>query len=245
MALELNTITWGDGPRSMLLLHGITSDAAGWWRLGPAIADLGYTVVAADMRGHGHSPKSDDHRLEAYVADVLALRDSWDVVLGHSVGGAVATLASVGRNSWTRQLILEDPAIVIPHLPLAIAWLLADFAVEVTADRIAAKSPEWPRQDAETKAEALRRCGPQVVELAFTQNDPWDLRQEVMALQIPTTIIGADPDAGALIPTFFGNELAANPVVTFTQVMGSHSMHRDRWDDFWAVVAAVLPAGPS
>ncbi len=240
MALELNTITWGDGPRSMLLLHGITSDAAGWWRLGPAAAELGFTVVAADLRGHGHSPKSDDHHLEAYVADVLALGDSWDVVLGHSMGGAVATIASAGEPTWTRQLILEDPAIVIPNLPLAIAWLQDDFKGDITADRLAAKSPEWPRQDAETKAEALQRCGPEVVELAFTQNDPWDLRQQVAALQVPTTVIGADPDKGSMIPTWFGNELATNPAVTFVQVMGSHSMHRDRWDDFWTTVTAAL-----
>lgn len=238
--MKLNTITWGHGPRSILLLHGITSNAAGWWRLGPALAAHGYTAVAADLRGHGHSPKSDDHRLAEYVGDVLALRGSWDVVLGHSVGGAVAALASAENPNWSGSLILEDPAIVIPDLPAAISWLVADFEGDITADRIAAKSPEWPRQDAEWKAEALRLCGPEVVELAFTQNDPWDLRAQVAALQVPTTIIGADPSGGTLIPTWFGTELATNPMVTFTQVMGSHSMHRDRWDDFWEAVTAAL-----
>jgi pimeloyl-ACP methyl ester carboxylesterase len=238
--LPLNTITWGDGPRSILLLHGITSNAAGWWRLGPALAEEGFTAVAADLRGHGHSPKSDDHSLAAYVADVLALRESWDAVLGHSVGGAVTTLASAERPEWSGTLILEDPAIVIPDLPAAITWLLADFEGDISADQMAARFPEWPRQDAEWKAEALRLCGPEVVELAFTQNDPWDLRAAVADLTVPTTIIGADPSGGTLIPTWFGDMLAENPVVTFTQVMGSHSMHRDRWDDFWTAVTAAL-----
>jgi len=240
MPLALNTITWGDGPRSILLLHGITSNAAGWWRLGPALAEVGFTAVAADLRGHGDSPKSDDHRLDAYVEDVMALGDSWDVVLGHSVGGAVATVASASDQSWTGKLILEDPAIVIPDLGAAIAWLVADFDGEITAERIAGKSPEWPREDAETKAKALLACGPEVVELAFAQNDPWDVREQVAALAVPTTIIGADPTGAPLIPTWFGHELATNPAVTFVQVMGSHSMHRDRWDDFWAAVTAAL-----
>ena len=238
--MQLNTISWGEGPRSALLVHGITSNAAGWWRLGPALADRGYTVTAADLRGHGESPKSDDHTLAAHVRDVFELGERWDVVIGHSMGGAVATLASVAKQDWTSNLILEDPAIVLPNLPAAIAWLAPDFEGDITADRLEERSPEWPRQDHETKAEALRQCGPEVVELAFTQNDPWDLREAVAVLKVPTTIIGADPEQGALIPTWFGEELAANPNVTFTQVLASHSMHRDSWDEFWGVVSAVI-----
>jgi pimeloyl-ACP methyl ester carboxylesterase len=235
--VQLNTITWGQGPPTALLLHGVTSSAAGWWRLGPAIAALGYSVVAADLRGHGASPKADDHLLGSHAADVLELAEGWDVVLGHSMGGAVATVAAVERPSWTRRLILEDPAIYFPDLPLAISWLLADFGI--TADELAARNPDWAPEDAATKAEALRQCGPEAVELAFTQNDPWDLREAVAALSVPTTIIGAEPSR-SLVPPHFGRELAANPVVTFTQVMGSHSMHRDRWDDFWAAVSPLL-----
>src|SRR2546430_13794665 len=35
-----------------------------WWRLGPALADLGYRVLAPELPGHGRSP-----RLPAYTLD--------------------------------------------------------------------------------------------------------------------------------------------------------------------------------
>jgi pimeloyl-ACP methyl ester carboxylesterase len=237
--MQLNTITWGGGPRSALLLHGVTSNAAGWWRLGPVVADLGYTVVAADLRGHGESPKSEDHLLSSHASDVAALRPAWDVVLGHSMGGAVAVVAASQNPSWARTLILEDPAIVFVDLTFAIAWLLTAFSGDISADRLAAENPQWPPRDAETKAQALLQCGPQAVERAFTQNDPWDLRDAVAGLRVPTTIIGAAP-GHSLIPPELGDELTANPEVSLVRVPGSHSMHRDRWDDFWAVVRPLL-----
>jgi pimeloyl-ACP methyl ester carboxylesterase len=41
---------------SALLLHGITSSALSWVRVGPALAER-YRVYALDMRGHGESIK--------------------------------------------------------------------------------------------------------------------------------------------------------------------------------------------
>ena len=41
---------------SALLLHGVTSSAQSWVRVGPALANR-YRVYALDMRGHGDSIK--------------------------------------------------------------------------------------------------------------------------------------------------------------------------------------------
>ena len=35
------------------LLHGMMSTAATWWRIGPALAGMGWTVDAPDLPGHG------------------------------------------------------------------------------------------------------------------------------------------------------------------------------------------------
>jgi pimeloyl-ACP methyl ester carboxylesterase len=40
----------------IVLLHGLTSSALSWVRVGPALADR-YRVYALDMRGHGESIK--------------------------------------------------------------------------------------------------------------------------------------------------------------------------------------------
>src|SRR6478752_1162670 len=48
------TLSWGsatDPP--VLLMHGVTSNADTWWRVGPALAAAGRHVIAIDMPGHG------------------------------------------------------------------------------------------------------------------------------------------------------------------------------------------------
>ena len=54
--IPFHTLVWGalDAP-PLLLLHGITSLAATWWRVGPAIAAAGFRVVAPDLPGHGET----------------------------------------------------------------------------------------------------------------------------------------------------------------------------------------------
>jgi hypothetical protein len=49
-------------------------------------------------------------------------------------------------------------------------------------------------------------------------------------------VIGADPEQGTLVPPELGLELAAYRLVEFTQVMGSHSMHRDAYEELWQVL---------
>jgi pimeloyl-ACP methyl ester carboxylesterase len=232
MPLPLNTISWGDGLKRALLLHGITSNAAGWWRLGPDIAAQGYTVVAADLRGHGSSPRREAYHVSDYAEDVLAL-GTWDLVIGHSVGGAIATAAQATEGSWSRRLVLEDPVVVIPDAEKAIAWLASDFEGPPDADALLRANPAWAAEDAATKAEALRQTSVEVVQKTFRVNDPWDQRELFARLEVPTLVIGADPELGALVPPQLGSELAAHPLVEFTQIMGSHSMHRDAYDDLW------------
>lgn len=52
-------LSWGAERTELpgiVLLHGITSSALSWIRVGPALADR-YRVYALDMRGHGDSIK--------------------------------------------------------------------------------------------------------------------------------------------------------------------------------------------
>ncbi|MFT5197354.1 MAG: pimeloyl-ACP methyl ester carboxylesterase, partial [Cellvibrionaceae bacterium] len=53
--MKLHTLTWGDptAERSAVLIHGVTSNAQSWIRVGPRLAEQGYYVVAPNLRGHG------------------------------------------------------------------------------------------------------------------------------------------------------------------------------------------------
>jgi pimeloyl-ACP methyl ester carboxylesterase len=86
-----------DGP-ILLLLHGLGANAAVWERLRPLLAaHWPGRWLAPDLRGHGRSGHGAPYSLGTHAADVAQLIPPGEdvVVLGHSMGGAVAmTLAS-------------------------------------------------------------------------------------------------------------------------------------------------------
>jgi pimeloyl-ACP methyl ester carboxylesterase len=83
----------GSGP-GLVLVHGITESRRAWDPLLPDLA-ADHTVVAVDVRGHGESgpaPAYDAASMAADVAAVVAdLGLAPPVVVGHSMGGLVAT----------------------------------------------------------------------------------------------------------------------------------------------------------
>jgi len=90
------------GPRDgipVLALHGWLDNAASFEPLAPLLDGL--RLVALDLPGHGHSdhrPSGTHYHFVDYVEDVLGAADAlgWDqfALLGHSLGGAVATLVA-------------------------------------------------------------------------------------------------------------------------------------------------------
>ncbi len=80
---------------SVVLLHGITSSAQSWVRVGPALAQH-YRVYALDQRGHGKSikPTRGAYGLRQTADDALAFIETLHlerpILIGHSWGGATA-----------------------------------------------------------------------------------------------------------------------------------------------------------
>ncbi len=97
--VALATTTWGTGPRRALLLHGLTSAGAIWWRVADELVAMGFTVVAPDLRAHGNSPAGDDLTISSYRDDVLLLGDGWDLMIGHSLGGLFGTYVMLTQPS--------------------------------------------------------------------------------------------------------------------------------------------------
>ena len=69
--------------------------------LGPAVADAGYRVVTADLRGHGQSSAGwPEYSLPAAGADILSLIDHLDGGPAHFIG----TSFSPGAAVWAEVL---------------------------------------------------------------------------------------------------------------------------------------------
>ena len=231
--VALATTVWGDGWRRALLLHGLTSAASTWWRTADALADMGFTVVAPDLRAHGASPVGDYLSIEAMRDDVLLLGNGWDLLIGHSLGGAIAASAIATRPDFASRVVLEDPAID-SEVTARLLNELPEPLQTPTVAAIAALNPGWHPRDVELKVEALLACGPDVADRVMSDAAPWDVWPEIVGSVYPTLVIGADPVMGSLVSEEKAIELATDSsTIQFARISGAgHSMHRDAFDEF-------------
>lgn len=116
------------GP-TVLILHGFLDSGATFEGLGTHLASAGLHVVAPDLRGFGDSDRvgaGGYYHFPDYVADVAELADQLQreraaplAVVGHSMGGGVATLfAGALPDKVARLAVLEGwgPMHVEPEL---------------------------------------------------------------------------------------------------------------------------------
>lgn len=222
------------------------------WRYGVALADSGWRADAVDLRGHGTAPRTLDYTLEAYGADLAATRPAggapWDLVIGHSLGGAAATLAAAADATWTRRLVLIDPAISLtPHDREVVRGSQEEAFADPSADAVRAAHPHWHEQDVELKSLSVRQASRWAVEQTSVQNPVWDVTDAAVSLAVPTHVIGSDPKVYSI---FCGKPaegiVAANPAISLSIVEGAgHSPHRDAPEATIARLMEALSAQPS
>ncbi|WP_353192940.1 alpha/beta hydrolase [Pandoraea pnomenusa] len=84
----------GEGPLTLVLLHGIGGNADVWPAQFETFVPGGYRVVAWDMPGYGQSAMPGEPTMAALADSLRALLDSLGpsrfVLVGHSMGGMVA-----------------------------------------------------------------------------------------------------------------------------------------------------------
>jgi pimeloyl-ACP methyl ester carboxylesterase len=97
--------------RPLVLLHGLLDDSEGWSDLA---ANTTRPCVAIDLPGFGGSDLPPRPRISAYADDVIAglaqLRVDSCVLVGHSLGGAVATAVAERSEDLVCGLALLAPA---------------------------------------------------------------------------------------------------------------------------------------
>jgi len=100
---------------TVLLLHGKNFCGAYWGQTAAALADKGFRVIIPDQVGFGKSskPATLQYTFQLLAGNTKALLDSLQIekvaVLGHSMGGMVATRFTLMYPSVVEKFILEDP----------------------------------------------------------------------------------------------------------------------------------------
>jgi pimeloyl-ACP methyl ester carboxylesterase len=115
---EINALVAGPGNGAKIVfLHGLGGSQSTWQ---VALADLveQYRVAAIDLPGHGASDKSDpqavDYGVEGLASAIAeaigALKTAPAVLVGHSLGGAVALQIALERPDLVTGVVLIDSA---------------------------------------------------------------------------------------------------------------------------------------
>jgi pimeloyl-ACP methyl ester carboxylesterase len=243
---------------SALLLHGVTSSAQSWVRVGPTLANR-YRVYALDMRGHGDSikPSKGAYSLRHTADDAAAFIDilglERPLLIGHSWGGATAMVLASGSESQRpvpsfSHVILEDPAYSFGHSgseerAIFYAKDIGRPADELRAE-ITAANPGWTKVDVEGKIDALHKVTREAVISVFSEaGEEGDLLPLLARIIAPTLLLRADASLGTTL-----DEAAWERAKQYlpknssaVQINGaSHNIHRSKFDDFLQAVNDFL-----
>lgn len=116
--LTLRTYEWGMPSRTrptLIFLHGWLDHGASWNSVATHLSAKGYHCLALDHRGHGHSdhlPPYEEYHFIDYVSDLQAWMGSMNlprfVLVGHSMGGTIASIFTALSQLTPEQCILID-----------------------------------------------------------------------------------------------------------------------------------------
>lgn len=237
--MKLHMLTWGDpaAERSAVLIHGVTSNAQSWIRVGPLLAEKGYYVVAPNLRGHGKSPKADGHYSLVEMAGDLAenVPKNPEFVIGHSFGGVMAVVAEQHGFLSAKFIVFEDPVLHFADKELPARLLKNDEAnLPRDVQGVLAANPKWERVDAEGKIASLESINWDHMKQVFSDNAPWDLRPTVVEIGKKKPVLLILPEKSFYVPEDDAADLrAALGDDAVVNVPGTdHSIHRDDIDTY-------------
>jgi len=241
----------------VLLIHGLSSIAGTWWRIGPALTARGWDVSAVDQAGHGGRPVRGEVDAAGLAAAVLEVHpEEPDVLIGHSLG----TLAALGllerQPGWAGTVILEEPPSVLgPELCLGMAESITADAAAVREDReglverIRREQPRWAGEDVRWAVEGIAEMDPapfarRLRELA--EEGSVGTSERILTAEPTPYVLAASSerpllDGGSALSRADRAELAHRlPAGHLVELDGGHSLHRDAPAEWLAAVAAML-----
>lgn len=106
--IEIAARIEGQGP-AVALVHGVGADLGSWDRIAGRLASR-FTVIRADLRGHGQSSRIEACRMADFVGDLAATLDAFGLkdidLVGFSLGGLIAQWFALEQPERVRRLAL-------------------------------------------------------------------------------------------------------------------------------------------
>jgi pimeloyl-ACP methyl ester carboxylesterase len=113
--LRHHLLEWGEGDEVVILCHGFLDHGASFRDVGASLAARGFRAVAFDFRGHGETEwigRGGYYHFPDYAMDLEALVEHLGLerfhLVGHSMGGTVASMYAGIRPSRIKSLVLVE-----------------------------------------------------------------------------------------------------------------------------------------
>jgi pimeloyl-ACP methyl ester carboxylesterase len=232
--------------KTIILIHGAASSHLVWAR------DLrhieGYRVLAIDLPGHGRSEGVGFDRIEDYAKAVGSLLDVVNVrqciLLGHSMGGAIAQTLAHFQPERVIGLILIATAAKLPVNPTLLKTVLTDLRQVAEMINRWEWSPDAPPDLKQNSLERMMELPPELIYQDYLACDRFNITPHLPEITAPTLIIGGTADK--MTPLAWLQNLATGlPHTTLETISGAgHYVILERPQKIGEIVQAWLEAFP-
>ncbi len=248
--------TGGEKP-PLILLHGLSDNALSWNRL-PMLLEVEYDVVMVDARGHGLSGLDElGAGLDVQADDVVALIEQLNLVkpvlIGHSMGAALAGLVAARLPKVIRGVIMIDPpwrdeAEIIPsngkerldEATRAGFWKAKETDLQTLMARAKVENPGWDESEFSQWAKARQQFNPEALNSVMIRAFPW--KEIAPRLACPGLLITGDPEYGAIITPMLAGKIERlwrkGKVIHVPRA--GHNIHRDQFAFVMQAVSTFL-----
>lgn len=211
-----------NGRPALVLIHGAGGSHADW---PPALRERAETAVyALDLPAHGRSDPPAHKSVDGYANFVQAWMQALNlqrvVLVGHSMGGAIAQTLGLRRLTAVVGLILigtsarlrVTPTILnnLPHQPTPAIDFIQQYAW----------SPTAPADVKATARQRLVNADPAVLLADYRACNQFDLVGQLSPIDVPTLVISGSEDK--MTPAKYGRLLADEiPTSRFVEIGGA------------------------
>ena len=249
----------GGGKPPVVLCHGYTDNGLCWTPVARRL-EVKYDVIMLDARGHGLSEAvEDDYDVRSMAADVIgaiqALGLDKPVVMGHSMGGSMATFAATMAPNAIGAVILEDPGYLNPpekeptaeeqaeHLEGFTTWVegLRTKTAEELIAQCRIDSPTWPEDELGPWAESKQQMNPNIAKMNISGGVTW--QSVVPGIKLPGTCSSPPTwtSTASSRPRWRLRRSACCPTMEVAHIAGvGHNIRREGREAFLKAVEAFL-----
>lgn len=203
-----------DAPRAVIVLaHGYAEHSGRYEHVGAALAGAGFSTFALDHFGHGQSggERASIGSLPRAVANVDALVDLAEkehpdlprFVLGHSMGGLIATAYAEEHQDRLQGLVLSGAAVAVNEALLALRDL--EEIPVLPLGPLVSRDPEVVKA---YESDPLNYLGPMPRSMLDAFAEIAGVRDRLPEITLPILVMHGEADA--LIPAQASQDVAAN-----------------------------------